>query len=225
MGLGTERDRECKGLSEVGAYSAGLPRSAHLVHGLSLFSGFPQNYLPPTGTPSKSDKMWALFWNAPRHQQSVILSMLSAQGLCGSLIQRRGLNLPLCSLQNYAKVPGKQSPNPFYFLLTPCYETAEKARGCFLLPGSRNVQLSEVLKQNEEACTHHPCSPIPQPLPLRVQCYQNTSPGSVPTYHFQTFPERVQERRKEKRKRKPFPLALFTVVGGGGVLPGTTYYH
>lgn len=62
VGLGTERDRECKGLSPVGAYSARLPRSAHLVPSLSLFSGFPQNYLPPTGTPSKSDKMWALFF-------------------------------------------------------------------------------------------------------------------------------------------------------------------
>lgn len=57
----------------------------------------------------------------------------------GGLLQPNpdtGLNLPLCSLQNYTKLPGKHFPIPFYFPLTPRSETAEKARGCFLLPGS-----------------------------------------------------------------------------------------
>lgn len=160
--------------------------------------------------------MWALFWNAPCHQQSVILSMLSTvQGLCCSLIQRRGLNLPLCALPNYPRLPGKQSPILFISFSLPAMKLQRKPVGAFCCLVAEMCNFRKCSSRTRRPGTHHPCSPIPRPLPLIVQCYQNTSLGSVPTYHFQTFPERVQERRKKKEKEKPFPLALFTVVGGG----------
>lgn len=55
------------------------------------------------------------------------------------------LNVPLHTLRNYTKLSGKRLKS-LYFFTTSWYETSEKAPGCFLLPGSWNVQLLEVFK-------------------------------------------------------------------------------
>lgn len=98
----------------------------------------------------------ALFWNSPCKHSVILWSSAQFQGFCCNLIQRKGY-ICLCALYKITLKSQGNRPKSFYFLFTPCYETAEKAPGCFLLPGSWNVQLLEVFKQHGEACTHCPC--------------------------------------------------------------------
>lgn len=148
----------------------------------------------------------------------------------GVLLQpnpEKGLNLPLCTLQNYTKLSGNR-PKSFYFLFTPCYETAKKAPGCFLLPGSWNVQLLEVFKQNGEAWTHCPCKGQLNSTVLPSQSQEVSSSDKIKiVYSVIGQPTTLNISRKGwgKKQRKKIIYSHYLCnnvsLGGGGLLIGT----
>lgn len=161
-----------------------------------------------------------LFWNSPCKHSVILWSSAQFQGFCCNLIQRKGY-ICLCALYKITLKSQGNRPKSFYFLFTPCYETAEKAPGCFLLPGSWNVQLLEVFKQHGEAWIHYPCKGQLNSTVFASQSQEVSSSDKIKIVYsvtgqpatFKHFQKGLGKRSKE---RKWFILIILATMFDGG---------
>lgn len=165
--------------------------------------------------------MWALFWNSPCKQFAIWLRLSRSSGVLLQPNPETGLNLPLCSLQNYTKLPGKRPPILFISFSLPAMKLQRKPVGafCCLVAEMCNFwKCSSRMKRPGRARAPPLQSHVTGPslskfnairIPQRATCLPTT---------FKHFQKGSRREAKEKKKETHFLLLCLQQgsAGGGG---------